>query len=115
MLYEVITMDLISFWSAFVESDTDATFFKTDAGVGSLFFILEEPGSFCLDTFFLIEPVAMYFWLKYYDKKVGSKIKNVKSYLLTTFGSWSNSWKVFSARPFAVSINPLGQYSHWII
>ena len=48
-------------------------------------------------------------------KKVRCKIKNVKSHLFTTSGSWSSSWNVFSARPLVVSMNPLGQYSHWII
>ena len=48
-------------------------------------------------------------------KKVRCKIKNVKSHLFTTSGSWSSTWNVFSARPFVVSMNPLGQYSHCII
>ena len=86
-LQKSLTLPLISFCNALLESDIPATFFSNAAGVGSRFVDFFVRGFSCF--FFAIVFFLQPYELKkiYYDKKVGYKIKNVKSYLFTTSGS----------------------------
>ncbi|CAI9831939.1 hypothetical protein IBTHAUMO2_490004 [Nitrosopumilaceae archaeon] len=95
----IFAIALTSFWRALLVSETAATFLRTDAGVGSLAF--------------LVPAFAAMGYPPYRDdKKVGQAPKD---YPLTVSGPCSSSWMVFSARPLGDSRKPLVQYSHWIM